>query len=109
MFRLRKSERAAFEAHIADLKEEIHWLRSCIPWAVPVGTTRPVGAATPPPLVVEPLQVDEQDDFAPRGPLAPLSEEEEDVVEAVKRGDLTEEEGRQVLKLLGSVEEIEFT
>lgn len=104
MFGLRKSERAAFEAHIESLNEQIHWLRSCLPWVVPMGgTTRPVSApgAAPPPLAV----------FEPTTELPlPLhvSEEEEDVMEAVRNGDLDMEEAKAILKTLGLNDEIEL-
>lgn len=102
MFGLRKTERAAFESHIASLEEQIHWLRSCLPWVVPTGA--PAGAVSsrmvssaPPPLV-----------NAEQAPSLHMSEEEEDVMDAVRRGDLDTEEARAILRTLGLNDEIEL-
>ena len=103
MFRLRKSERLAHEAHIASLNEQIHWLRSCLPWVVPMGGPAGVGsrlgADVPPPLV----QLDTDEDL----PLH-MSDEEEDVRDALQRGDLDLEEAKAILKTLGMSDEIDF-
>ena len=97
MFGLRKSERAVYEAHIASLDEQIHWLRSCLPWVVPMGATASRGStpgAAPPPLAL----LDSNDDLPlPRH----VSEEEEDVMEAVSRGDLDLTEAKAILQTLG--------
>lgn len=103
MFGLRKSERAAYEGHIQDLQEQIHWLRSCLPWVVPMGgPTRPGSApgAAPPPLAL----LDPTDD----PPRLHMSEEEEDVHDALRRGDLDTEEAKAILRTLGLNDEIEL-
>lgn len=111
MFGLRKLERQAYEAHIASLQEQVHWLRSCIPWVVPVGSTAPAAPrlGVSPPLA-PPVQ-DDQDDLlsGPRGPLAPMTDEEEDVLDAFHRGELDKEEAKAILTTLGiEPESIEF-
>ena len=100
MFGISKRERAAFEAHIEALNEQIHWLRSCIPWVVqpgPVPATRALGSE--PALV--PLA---------ETPLEPLhmSEEEEEVQDALARGDIDVEEAKAILTTLGLNPEIDF-
>lgn len=112
MFGLRKSERQAYEAHIASLTEQVHWLRSCLPWVVPIGGTAPavpqLGSGTLPPLAAP---VNDPDDIlsGPRGPLAPMTDEEEDVLDAFHRGELDKEEATAILKTLGiEPESIEF-
>lgn len=105
MFGLRKSERAAYEAHIESLNEQIHWLRSCLPWVVPMGVTAGARAsapgATPPPLAPSTI-----DDGLPIG--LGVSDEEEDVLDAVRRGDLDMEEAKAVLRTLGLSDEIQL-
>lgn len=110
MFGLRKSERQAYEGHIETLREEIHWLRSCIPWAVAQGSATPaarvLGSGTLPPIVQ-----DEQDDQLPlvADPLRPMSDEEEDVYDAYQRGELDKEEAKAMLAVLGiEPESIDF-
>lgn len=103
MFGISKRERAAFEAHIEALNEQIHWLRSCIPWVVqpgPVTATRSLSAEPGP---VWPAESAEQ-------PLSPLymSEEEEEVQAALERGDIDVEEAKAILATLGFNPEIEF-
>lgn len=103
MFGLSKRERAAFEAHIEALNEQIHWLRSCIPWVVqpgPVPATRALGSEPAPVWPAEPAEQ----------PLEPLhmSEEEEEVQAALERGDIDVEEAKAILATLGLNPEIDF-
>lgn len=102
MFGLRKSERAVYEAHIATLQEQVHWLRSCLPWVVPTAGTTVASTrlgATPPPLAA----------FEPEDGLPlHISEDEEDIREAVRNGDLDTEEAKAILRTLGLNDEIEF-
>lgn len=105
MFGLRKSERAAFEAHIESLNEQIHWLRSCLPWVVPMGATASARASVPG-VAPPPLAPSLVDDGMPLG--LSMTEEEEDVMDAVRRGDLDMEEAKAILKTLGLNDEIEL-
>lgn len=103
MFGISKRERAAFEAHIESLNEQIHWLRSCIPWVVqpgPVTASRALGSE---PALMPSAETAEQ-------PLEPLymSEEEEEVQAALERGDIDVEEAKAILTTLGLNPEIDF-
>lgn len=107
MFGISKRERAAFESHIESLNEQIHWLRSCLPWVVPMGPTAP-GSATRT-LGSEPAPVwpaETEGDLA----VSPLymSDEEEEVQAALERGDIDTEEAKAILKTLGLNPEIDF-
>lgn len=107
MFGISKRERAAFEAHIASQNEQIHWLRSCLPWVVPMGPTAPGSA--PRTLGSEPAPVwpaETEGDLA----VSPLymSDEEEEVQSALERGDIDTEEAKAILKTLGLNPEIDF-
>jgi len=106
MFGISKRERAAFESHIESLNEQIHWLRSCLPWVVPTGPTvagdRSALGSEPAPM----WPAETEGDLA----ISPLhmSEEEEEVQEALARGDIDTEEAKAILKTLGLNPEIDF-
>lgn len=100
---LSKRERAAFESHIETLREEVHWLRSCLPWVVPTGA--PVSLLPP----------QNEPAWGNLGGAAPtiealsVSEEEEDIQAMLERGEIDTEEAQALLKTLGYANtEIEF-
>ena len=93
--------KSANDILIESLREEIHWLRSCIPWAVHGG---PAGASAP-----TPLELTLAGDLPPMTPMS-MSEEEEDVQHMLDNGDIDAEEAKAILATLGFQNtEIELT
>ena len=105
MFGLSKRERAAYELVIESQREEIHWLRSCIPWAVPTGGTvapSPRLELSKAPLPLVPLGSEPDRLY--------MTEEEEDLDFYVRNGDLDLTEAQELLAAAGArnPEEIEM-
>jgi len=94
MFGLSKRERVAFELVIESQREEIHWLRSCIPWAVPAGAVAPSPRRDISKTPLVPLG-EEPDRLY-------MTEEEEDLDFYVRNGDLDLAAAQELLVAAGA-------
>lgn len=94
MFGLAKRERDALSLVIEHQREEIHWLRSCIPWAVPAGAAAPlVRAKTANEILPEVLEDADR---------LHMSEEEEDLQFLLDSGEISLQEMKELLEAAGA-------
>lgn len=94
MFGLAKRERNALELVIEHQREEIHWLRSCIPWAVPTGAPAPLVRAT---TEKEPLP-----EILAGTDRLHMTEEEEDLQFLLDAGEINLQEMKELLEAAGA-------
>lgn len=96
MFGLAKREREALNSLIETQREEIHWLRSCIPWAVPAGVPAPLGARIVDDYAGDLKKLAEDD-----GRLY-MTEEEEDLQFLLDSGEINLQEMKELLEAAGA-------
>lgn len=93
MFGLAKSEREALNLVIEHQREEIHWLRSCIPWAVPAVAAPPIVRAAGAEKLPEVLDGTER---------LFMTEEEEDLQYLLDSGEINLQEMKKLLEAAGA-------
>lgn len=97
MLGLAKSEREALRMVIQTQREEINWLRSCIPWAVPAA------AVSPPPSAPQgDVYAAELKTLLGVGVTHAMSEEEEDLQHLLDIGEIDLQEMKELLEAAGA-------